>query len=212
MMAISGSAGRNVTVSPTAEAPAATVDAEDLPGGAARPAAQQVNDGLGYVVRLAMSLEVDRDGIHGDAALCELPCGHAGQRIYGRSAYGIGRGVSAGPGHRDARDIHDGTVVTQVASRLPIDEEGRQSVAPTKGLEPLEFDLSQRARRRTTADDGLDDGVDATARLYGLEEQALDVQLIGHIGAYGLGRSPAGQDRLDGRLGLSLVVGVVDDH
>ena len=164
---------------------------------------------VGDVLGLARAAEVECDGIDGDAALGQLQRGRTGQCVDGRPA---GRVVHAGRGDRNACEVHDRTACTQVTSRLPADENA--ALAPIL-LRALNSASSTSASPREDDGPPMTAGTTAStapARLHGLGEEALHVQLVGHVGAHRFGHCPAGQDRLDGRLGLSLVVGVVDDH
>jgi hypothetical protein len=58
----------------------------------------------------------------------------------------------------------------------------------------------------------VDDCVDGAERVDRLGEEPLDVQLVIDAGADGHGGTFLGQNRIDGRVRRSLVVGVVDGH
>ena len=58
---------------------------------------------------------------------------------------------------------------------------------------------------------GVDDDVDARERRDRLGEQALDVEIVGEVGAHGDDRAFRGEDLRDRRLGCALMLEVDDD-
>src|SRR5690349_1192086 len=185
-------------------------DPEYLAGEAVAMLAEQVRDDVRDLGGCARHIDLERHRVDGDVALTQLKRERSRQHVCG----GLGcRVQTVGPQGGTARragQVDDRTAVAKVLGCLLADDEGGPCVDPDQCIELVKPDLGY-VRRGDPAAGGVDDDVDAAERCDRLGEEPLHVQIVSDVGADGHSVAVVREDRIDDRLGRTLVVEVTDD-